>query len=107
MQWLRIHLISPCIHSLQRHKSHHILFVLVSRPYSFTMLWVLLRFLKPPWFLMAIISSSLGSSAGAVFGATIRLPEAVRLSPSAAMGAGGGGGAMGGAGGGGGGILPI
>lgn len=56
---------------------------------------------------MAIMSSSRGSSAGAVLGATIRFPVAVRLSPSPAVGAGGGGGAMGGAGGGGGGGPPA
>lgn len=70
------------------------------------MLWVFLKFREPPAFRMAIMSSSRGSSEGAVLGATIRFPDAVRLSPSPAVGAGGGGGAMGGAGGGGGGGIP-
>lgn len=49
--------------------------------------------------MIAIISSSRASNSGPVFDDTIRFPEAVRLSPSIALGTGGGGGAIGGGGG--------
>lgn len=64
---------------------------------------VFLRLRSPPWFRIAIISSSLASSSGPPLAVTIFFPVAVLLSsggPGGAIGgAGGGGGAIGGAGG--------